>query len=103
MDKEVCSSLNNHSRQYNVHTYKYRYQDYSKLEIPEIFKQTRAEDFSSNTIVVSPIVDAKARKEKENIYKEFERYDEKYSKYKSETNRGETNDENICTSYKKVH
>ena len=55
-----------------------------------------------NTNVASAVMDAKSRKEKENIYKEFERYDEKYSKYKSETNSGETTEENRCASYEKV-
>ena len=36
-----------------------------------------------NKVVLSPVVDTKTPKEKENIYKEFEKYDERFSQVKS--------------------
>ena len=36
-----------------------------------------------NKVVLSPVVDTKIQKEKENIYKEFEKYDERFSQVKS--------------------
>ena len=36
-----------------------------------------------NKFVLSPVVDTKTPKEKENIYKEFEKYDERFSQVKS--------------------
>ena len=36
-----------------------------------------------NKVVLSPVVDTKTLKKKENIYKEFEKYDERFSQVKS--------------------
>ena len=54
----------------------------SKLEIPGVFKEKSSPKFMENKVVLSPVVDTKTPKEKENIYKEFEKYDERFSQVK---------------------
>ena len=63
----------------------HRYQDSAKLEIPDAFKEQpkKKETLCSDTALEFP--GGRSRQEKEKVYKEFERYDEKYSQFKTET------------------
>ena len=79
------------------------YQDSSKLEIPDIFKEKPKKKENLCTDTVADFLGHKTCREKEHIYKEFGRYDEKYSQFKTETRSAVVKqDENTEQNIKRV-